>query len=320
MVLESLEQLGRLLETSLGHPQAGQRGHRLAIKRWLGGAVRSASPPVTPAPPPPTRLGRTAAAVVDAAGRVQVQGAVAADEALGRPDPLAGAFDVERAAAGGDRTAPGEYDGLRACGLSAESTGHRLVEQGRGLADLPGLHRCRAELAERAEFQVGVVRYAAARRQRPARRCANSALRRRWPRPRGTARATPAAARARTGRPAEPAGRPSPGTRRSCPGWPDRSCPVRSRPAPPRTDRAPAEPGVGALLRLHRRIRIAQPPQRRAQPEQALRRLLPVQGPSKQARAVSQSPSTSAPAAFSIAGAGRTSSLYRSTLGCRPPR
>ena len=91
-----------------------------------------------------------------AAGGVEVRGAVAAIELVGRPDPLSGSANVAASIAGGDRAAADEHHGVEIVALPGQRPRHRLVQEGRPLLDAADRDQGSAKLAPRTELEIGV--------------------------------------------------------------------------------------------------------------------------------------------------------------------
>ena len=92
-----------------------------------------------------------------AAGRVQVCRPVPAGEVVGSADPLHHPLEVCRSAAGGDRAATDENDGVEIAALASEGSGHRLIKQRRALVNVADLDKRSPQLAHCAQRKVRVA-------------------------------------------------------------------------------------------------------------------------------------------------------------------
>ena len=80
-----------------------------------------------------------------------------ADEVVGGPAPLRGAFDVTRQLAGVEHVAAGVDDGVERRALTAQRRGHRLVDQGEPLGRVPLADPDQPELGQRTQLEIDIA-------------------------------------------------------------------------------------------------------------------------------------------------------------------
>jgi len=273
--LDSLVEMGQqllgLLEATLTDPQAGQAGQCLGMQPRAG-AVGDAETGIQLAfGVVPPSLGGQHGPVVDAALGVQERAAIGSDEVVGHLAPLRGPLDVARQLAGAEHVAAGVDHRVQGRALTGQRGGHGLVDQREASGGLALADPHQPELGHGDELEVDIT-------GRP--RHIDGPHREVFggievSHPVGAGHPHPAVQGSGLERLQQPLGPPEPAVGRREVGevrLVGDSQPDRALRRAPHVSRL-AEQRVGAATPVNAVVVLAQPPQRRRQPEVRLRRL-----------------------------------------------
>ena len=146
-----------VLEPPLADAQPGQTRERPGVEagtRTCGDPHAGGQFPVGILPP---TLGQQHAPVVEAALGVEERTAVAVHELVGDPAPLRSPLQVTRQLTSIEHVAARVDDRVQVRPLPGKRGRHRLVDQGEALRDAALTHSDQPQLRHRAEFEIGVT-------------------------------------------------------------------------------------------------------------------------------------------------------------------